>query len=55
MIVTEWVQFRALDLPRLKLAMQQPVAVDLRNVYRPEEMAAAGFVYEGVGRGTRPN
>jgi UDPglucose 6-dehydrogenase len=54
-IVTEWVQFRALDLPRLKLAMKQPVVVDLRNVYRPEEMAAAGFVYEGVGRGTRPN
>jgi UDPglucose 6-dehydrogenase len=50
-IVTEWVQFRALDLNRLKLLMKQPVVVDLRNVYRPEEMAAAGFVYEGVGRG----
>jgi UDPglucose 6-dehydrogenase len=50
-IVTEWVQFRALDLPRLKAVMQQPVLIDLRNVYRPEEMAAAGFVYEGVGRG----
>ncbi|MET0724289.1 MAG: UDP-glucose/GDP-mannose dehydrogenase family protein [Tardiphaga sp.] len=50
-IVTEWVQFRALDLPRLKASMKQPVMVDLRNVYRPEEMAAAGFVYEGVGRG----
>jgi UDPglucose 6-dehydrogenase len=50
-IVTEWVQFRALDLPRLKATMKQPVVVDLRNVYRPEEMAAAGFEYEGVGRG----
>jgi UDPglucose 6-dehydrogenase len=50
-IVTEWVQFRALDLTRLKSIMKQPVIVDLRNVYRPEEMAAAGFVYEGVGRG----
>jgi UDPglucose 6-dehydrogenase len=50
-IVTEWVQFRALDLDRLKAVMKQPVVVDLRNVYRPEEMAAAGFVYEGVGRG----
>ena len=50
-IVTEWVQFRALDLDRLKAVMQQPVLIDLRNVYRPEEMAAAGFVYEGVGRG----
>ncbi|MDB5503753.1 MAG: UDP-glucose 6-dehydrogenase [Tardiphaga sp.] len=50
-IVTEWVQFRALDLDRLKAVMKQAVVVDLRNVYRPEEMAAAGFVYEGVGRG----
>jgi UDPglucose 6-dehydrogenase len=49
-IVTEWVQFRALDLDRLKEVMAQPVVVDLRNVYRPEDMAAAGFVYESVGR-----
>jgi hypothetical protein len=54
-IVTEWVQFRALDLPRLKLAMKQPVVVDLRNVYRPEEMTQAGFTYESVGRGKRSN
>ena len=53
-IVTEWVQFRALDLNRLKNVMTQPVVVDLRNVYRPEEMENAGFVYESVGRpGTR--
>lgn len=49
-IVTEWVQFRALDLDRLKQTMVQPVIVDLRNIYRPEDMAAAGFVYESVGR-----
>jgi UDPglucose 6-dehydrogenase len=49
-IVTEWVQFRALDLDRLKQAMAQPLVVDLRNIYRPEDMAAAGFVYESVGR-----
>jgi UDPglucose 6-dehydrogenase len=49
-IVTEWVQFRALDLDRLKEIMVQPVVVDLRNVYRPEDMAAAGFVYESIGR-----
>jgi UDPglucose 6-dehydrogenase len=49
-IVTEWVQFRALDLDRLKNVMAQPVVVDLRNIYRPEDMAAAGFVYESVGR-----
>ncbi|TFV42418.1 UDP-glucose dehydrogenase family protein, partial [Bradyrhizobium niftali] len=49
-IVTEWVQFRALDLDRLKATMAQPIIVDLRNIYRPEEMEAAGFVYESVGR-----
>ncbi|HEY7231485.1 MAG TPA: UDP-glucose/GDP-mannose dehydrogenase family protein [Pseudolabrys sp.] len=49
-IVTEWEQFRALDFDRLKSLMAQPVLVDLRNVYRPDEMARRGFVYEGVGR-----
>jgi UDPglucose 6-dehydrogenase len=52
-IVTEWTQFRGLDLDRLKATMAQPVVVDLRNIYRPEEMAAAGFVYESVGRSNR--
>jgi UDPglucose 6-dehydrogenase len=51
-IVTEWTQFRALDLKRLKREMAQPVVVDPRNVYRPEDMAALGFVYESVGRPT---
>jgi UDPglucose 6-dehydrogenase len=50
-IVTEWVQFRALDLDRLRQAMKQAIVVDLRNIYRPEEMLAHGFVYESVGRG----
>jgi UDPglucose 6-dehydrogenase len=50
-IVTEWDQFRALDLNRVKAAMQQPVMVDLRNVYRPAEMHAKGFRYHGIGRG----
>src|SRR6187200_768527 len=49
-IVTEWEQFRALDFDRLKTVMAQPVLVDLRNVYRPDEMSRRGFVYEGVGR-----
>jgi UDPglucose 6-dehydrogenase len=49
-IVTEWEQFRALDFERLKTVMVQPVLVDLRNVYRPEEIARYGFVYESVGR-----
>jgi UDPglucose 6-dehydrogenase len=49
-IVTEWEQFRALDFDRLKGVMERPVLVDLRNIYRPEEVARAGFVYESVGR-----
>jgi UDPglucose 6-dehydrogenase len=52
-IVTEWEQFRALDLPRLKREMACPVIVDLRNIYRPEEVAAHGFRYESVGRTSR--
>ena len=49
-IVTEWEQFRALDFDRLKTVMAHAVLVDLRNVYRPDEMSRRGFVYEGVGR-----
>jgi len=41
---------RALDLDRLKANMTQSVVVDLRNICRPEDMEAAGFVYESVGR-----
>jgi UDPglucose 6-dehydrogenase len=53
-IVTEWVQYRALDLQRLKRELAQPVVVDLRNIYRPDEMKALGFVYESVGRASEP-
>lgn len=49
-IITEWDQFRALDLDRIKLLMNQPVLVDLRNVYRPEDMLKRGFRYSGIGR-----
>jgi len=49
-IVTEWNQFRSLDLQRLKAAMRTPVVVDLRNIYQPAEMAAAGFTYVSIGR-----
>ena len=49
-IVTEWDAFRALDLTRLKTLMTAPVLVDLRNVYRREEVEAAGFAYTAVGR-----
>jgi UDPglucose 6-dehydrogenase len=49
-IVTEWEQFRALDFARLKTVMERPVLIDLRNIYRPEEVARHGFTYESVGR-----
>ena len=49
-IVTEWEQFRALDFARLKKVMQRPVLVDLRNIYRAEEVMRHGFAYESVGR-----
>jgi UDPglucose 6-dehydrogenase len=51
-IVTEWEQFRALDLDRIKSVMKRPVLIDLRNVYRPAEMEQLGFVYDSVGRAT---
>ena len=51
-IVTEWNIFRALDLDRVKAAMAAPVLIDLRNVYRPEQVRAKGFTYDDVGRGS---
>jgi UDPglucose 6-dehydrogenase len=50
-IATEWEQFRAVDLDRVKPLMNQPVRVDLRNIYRPEDMLRRGFRYSGIGRG----
>ncbi|MBE7516710.1 MAG: UDP-glucose/GDP-mannose dehydrogenase family protein [Chloracidobacterium sp.] len=49
-IMTEWNQFRALDLERVKSLLNEPKVVDLRNVYEPAEMREAGFEYVGVGR-----
>src|SRR6202046_2248983 len=49
-IATEWEQFRALDLDRLKTVMAQPVIVDLRNIYRADEMKRVKLKYVGVGR-----
>ena len=51
-IATEWEQFRALDLGRLKSLMARPVMVDLRNVYRADEMQRAGFRYVAIGQPT---
>jgi UDPglucose 6-dehydrogenase len=49
-IMTEWNQFRILDLKKLKNSMKNPVVIDLRNVYEPSKMRAEGFRYECVGR-----
>jgi UDPglucose 6-dehydrogenase len=49
-LLTEWNQFRRLDLGRLKKLMKTPIFVDLRNVYDPTKMREAGFTYCGVGR-----
>ena len=49
-IVTEWDAFRALDLDRVRQLAKAPVMVDLRNIYRPEDMKAKGFLYSSVGR-----
>jgi UDPglucose 6-dehydrogenase len=49
-IVTEWDAFRALDFGRMKSLMNAPVLVDLRNIYRPADVRAAGFDYTSIGR-----
>ncbi|AVM75156.1 UDP-glucose dehydrogenase family protein [Magnetospirillum gryphiswaldense] len=49
-IVTEWNEFRALNLSKVKAALKSPVVVDLRNVYDPVEMQECGFTYISIGR-----
>jgi UDPglucose 6-dehydrogenase len=49
-LVTEWEQFRALDLDRVKSLLKTPIVVDLRNIYKPEEMRRRGFSYYSIGR-----
>ncbi len=49
-ILTEWNQFRALDLKKLKKLLNQPIIVDLRNIYNPEEIKNMGFEYYSLGR-----
>ncbi|WP_133770248.1 UDP-glucose dehydrogenase family protein [Enterovirga rhinocerotis] len=53
-LITEWDSFRALDLERLKAAMAGRIVVDLRNVYRPDEMSRRGFAYVSIGRPDTP-
>ncbi|HEY3779006.1 MAG TPA: UDP-glucose/GDP-mannose dehydrogenase family protein [Rhizomicrobium sp.] len=49
-ILTEWNEFRALDLVRVKALLRRPLMIDLRNIYRPQQMREAGFEYLSVGR-----
>jgi UDPglucose 6-dehydrogenase len=49
-LVTEWNQFRRLDLPRIRGLLKRPIFIDLRNVYDPDQMRRLGFDYCGVGR-----
>lgn len=51
-VLTEWNEFRGMDLDRIKDALARPIVVDLRNVYDPTEMAENGFSYSCVGRAT---
>lgn len=50
-IITEWDEFRALDLDRVRSLMKSPVMIDLRNIYRPTQMRERGFLYHSIGRG----
>ncbi|MBA8667287.1 UDP-glucose/GDP-mannose dehydrogenase family protein [Holosporaceae bacterium 'Namur'] len=49
-IITEWAEFKTLDLQQLQKCMQQPIIVDLRNIYSREEMSNSGFTYISLGR-----
>jgi UDPglucose 6-dehydrogenase len=49
-ILTEWNEFRALDLKRVKALLRTPTVIDLRNIYKPADMAEAGFYYFSIGR-----
>ncbi|MCG8605136.1 UDP-glucose/GDP-mannose dehydrogenase family protein [bacterium] len=53
--VTEWNQFRSLDLEKIKQVMKTPNVIDLRNIYDPEKMATKGFRYTSIGRPSRTN
>ncbi|HDH09906.1 MAG TPA: UDP-glucose/GDP-mannose dehydrogenase family protein [Chloroflexi bacterium] len=50
-VVTEWNEFKQLDMARIKAVMRQPVLIDGRNIYEPKRMRELGFIYQGIGRG----
>ena len=50
-LITEWNEFKQLDMARVRSLMQKPVLMDGRNIYDPRRMADLGFTYRGMGRG----
>jgi UDPglucose 6-dehydrogenase len=50
-VVTDWNEFKHLDMARIKASMRQPVLIDGRNIYEPAKMQQLGFIYRGIGRG----
>jgi UDPglucose 6-dehydrogenase len=50
-LVTEWNEFKQLDMGRIAKSMRQSILFDGRNVYDPDQMRALGFTYRGIGRG----
>jgi len=50
LIMTEWDEFRNLDLARIKRLLRQPIIVDGRNIFKPEKMSILGFIYKCMGR-----
>ena len=54
-LVTEWDEFKNLDMSSMAAMMKQPIIVDGRNLYDPDEMMQAGFLYEGIGRCSQPH
>jgi UDPglucose 6-dehydrogenase len=51
LLVSEWNEFKQLDMERVKALMRQPVLLDGRNIYDPTRMRGLGFTYRGMGRG----
>ena len=53
-IVTDWNEFKSLNMQQIHDAMRRPVLIDGRNIYEPAEINHLGFIYRGIGRGTGP-
>ena len=51
-LITEWNEFRALDLDKVKMLLNNPIIIDLRNIYKPASMNELGFKYISIGRGS---